>query len=363
MAVSAAPSLKVEAALARVVGRQVPGVSLAVVNPTGIEWSTGLGTADLGAAQPATAETVYLWFSMTKIVTATAVMQLAERHALELDQPAAELIPALASATWRGRRVPITIRQLLSHTAGLPNPIPVGWVHPAETPAPDGRAWAEGLLAGHTRLAFEPGSQTGYSNLGYLALGQAIAAAAGQPYEDYVRASILRPLGMASTDFVCGASMRRRAATGYQPRWSAMTLLLPFLLPRGVLGHTSGRYIAFRPFAVDGAAYGGLVGSVEDAARFARLHLNGGEVDGVRLLSPESTAQMQDLSHTGPDLDVGLGWFRKRAASQRGESYVEHLGGGAGFLNVMRLWPDRARAAVLMGNATSYDQAAILNAL
>ena len=362
MAISAA-SVGVEAALARVVGRQVPGVSLAVVNPTGVEWSTGVGMADLGAAQPATAETVYLWFSMTKIVTATAVMQLAERHALELDQPAAELVPALASATWRGRRVPITIRQLLSHTAGLPNPIPVGWVHQAEAPAPDSRAWAERLLARHTRLACEPGSRTGYSNLGYVALGQAIAAASGQPYEEYVRASILRPLGMASTDFVCTGSMRRRAATGYQPRWSAMTLLLPFLLPRGILGRTYGRYIAFQPFYVDGAAYGGLVGSVEDAGRFALLHVCGGELDGVRLLSPESIVQMQNLSHTGPDLDVGLGWFRKRAELHRGETFVEHLGGGAGFFNVMRLWPDRARAAVVMGNATSYDQAAILNAL
>jgi CubicO group peptidase (beta-lactamase class C family) len=363
MAISAATSMGVQAARARIVGRQVPAVSLALVTPTGLEWSRGVGMADLGAAQPATAETVYLWFSMTKIVTATAVMQLGERHALELDRPAAELVPALASATWRGRRVPITIRQLLSHTAGLPNPIPVGWVHPAEAPAPDGRAWAERLLARHTRLAFEPGSRTGYSNLGYLALGQAIAAASGQSYEDYVRAHILRPLGMASTDFVCTESMRRRAATGYQPRWSAIALPLPFLLPRGILGRTYRRYIAFQPFYVDGAAYGGLVGSVEDAARFARLHLHGGEVDGVRLLSPESIAEMQHLSHTGPDLDVGLGWFRKRAASQRGESYVEHLGGGAGFFNVMRLWPDRARAAVLMGNATSYDQAAILNAL
>jgi len=54
-----------------------------------------------------------------------------------------------------------------------------------------------------------------------------------------------------------------------------MTLLLPFMLPRGILGHAIGRFVAFRPFYVDGAAYGGLVGSVEDAARFATVHIRG----------------------------------------------------------------------------------------
>ena len=142
-----------------------------------------------------------------------------------------------------------------------------------------------------------------------------------------------------------------------------MALLLPFLLPRALLGPAYGRYVSFRPFYVDGAAYGGLVGTLEDAARFATLHVNGGKVNGARLLSPESVAQMQDVCHSGPKLDVGLGWFRKRTDSQRGDTYVEHVGGGAGFFNVMRIWPDDARASVLMGNSTTYDQRAILNAL
>jgi hypothetical protein len=80
------------------------------------------------------------------------------------------------------------------------------------------------------------------------------------------------------------------------------------------------------------------------------------------LLSEKSVADMQRLAAWGPNLDVGLGWFRKRADSHRGETFVEHLGGGAGFLSVMRLYPDSACAVVLIGNSTSSAQEAVLNA-
>jgi hypothetical protein len=71
---------------------------------------------------------------------------------------------------------------------------------------------------------------------------------------------------------------------------------------------------------------------------------------------------MQRLAASGPDLDVGFGWFRKRSDSRRGETFIEHLGGGAGFFSDMRLYPDRARAVVLMGNSTSYTQEGLLKA-
>src|SRR5437660_6759178 len=93
---SSAGSADLDAALSRIVGRQVPGVSIAVVSPDGVESSNSVGVADIATARPATTDTVYAWFSMTKIVTATAVMQLAERGALDLDGPAANLVPALA---------------------------------------------------------------------------------------------------------------------------------------------------------------------------------------------------------------------------------------------------------------------------
>ena len=139
-----------------------------------------------------------------------------------------------------------------------------------------------------------------------------------------------------------------------------MTLLLPFLLPKGVVGETVGQYVAFHRFSVNGAANGGLIGPVEHAARFVQLHLNAGVVDGRRLLSGEATQAMQRITASGSRLDVGLGWFRERSDRAPGPRYLEHLGGGAGFWNDMRIYPDRQLGVVVMGNATSYDHRRVL---
>jgi CubicO group peptidase (beta-lactamase class C family) len=106
---------------------------------------------------------------------------------------------------------------------------------------------------------------------------------------------------------------------------------------------------------IDGAPYGGLIGPVEDAARFLMLHLRDGELDGVRLLSAANAQAMRRISVRGRSLDVGLGWFRRRRHRTADPEFVEHLGGGAGFWNVMRLYSKRGVGVVVMGNATRYD--------
>ena len=183
-----------------------------------------------------------------------------------------------------------------------------------------------------------------------------ISAAAGQRYEDHVREHILAPLGMTRTEFSYGPAMTEDTATGYQSRLSPLTPVLRRPLPEGIAGPNQGRFLSFRPFYVEGAAYGGLIGSARDAARFMSAHLNGGSAGGVRLLSPESTAEMQAIGARGRRMDIGLGWFRRHARHKGGERYLEHLGGGAGFFNLMRIYPDRGLGVLVMGNATRYDQ-------
>jgi CubicO group peptidase (beta-lactamase class C family) len=334
---------------------QVPGISLAAVDGAGLRWSTGIGIADLRTGRPATAQTVYPWFSMTKIATATAVMLLVDRGQLDLEAPVSRYVPQFNPVPRQPADPPVRVRHLLNHSAGLPNPLPITWVHPADSPGPDPHAFTQQLLARHRRLRTAPGGASSYSNLGYLLLGEVIAAAAGQSYADFVREHLLIPLGMRQTDFVYREETAPEAATGYQPRWQVLTPLLRLMLPRGILGETRGRFVALRRFYVNGPAYGGLIGPVTDAARLLHLHLSGGTVDGRRLLSPETVAAMRQTSATGRQRDVGLGWFRGRADSQRGETFWEHLGGGVGFWTLMRLYPDEGLGVVVMGNVTRYD--------
>jgi CubicO group peptidase (beta-lactamase class C family) len=319
-----------------------------VVNRDGVLLAGGYGTADRLANTPATASTAYLWFSMTKIVTATAALRLADDGRLDLTAPVDEYVGYLKAP---GSDQP-SVRQLLNHTAGLANPLPIRWAHLVEAEAPDPEALLRRVMRRRRAYRYRVGEAARYSNVGYLALGQIIAAAAGMPYETYVRQSILRPLGMSSTGF--GYAAGADSATGYVRTPPIVDPLLRRALPHGIAGDRHGPYLALNPFYVDGPAYGGLVGGVLDAGRFLRMHLRDGELDGQRILATHTARRMRTIDQTGTPFHHGTGWFRRPTKTQ--EQWVEHFGTGAGFWNVMRLYPDRGIGVVVMSNSTTpYD--------
>jgi CubicO group peptidase (beta-lactamase class C family) len=334
-------------------GTNVPGVAVIVVGAEGVRARSAVGSADLISRRSMATNSAFPWFSMTKIATATTAIRLAERCVLELDAPVCSLVPVmrvLRPAPWAAQ---ITVRHLLQHTAGFPNPIPLTWIHPADQPGPDPDAFLERLLAKHSRLRFQPGARSSYSNLGPLVLGSAITQATRASFQSVVQDEVLEPLRMSSTAFTF--SLENNAAIGYHTRYSPMRLLLP----RWVTGPSAGRWISFRRFLVDGAPYGGLIGSAEDAARFLRMHLRDGELDGLRIISAEAATQMRLVNARGKRFDLGLGWFVPAHQRSADPAFVEHLGGGAGFFNVMRIYPTRGVGVVVMGNATKYDVNAV----
>ena len=228
---------------------------------------------------------------MTKIATATAVMQLVEAGDIGLDAPAREHLPDLDDLDPR-----ITTRQLLNHSSGIANPAPLK-LDPsrAETGPRPAERWSR-LLSRYGKPKFEPGDHSAYTNIGYLVLGELIAAASGLPYK--------RLRGRAGAAAAGGDLDRlhprrlgeiRDPATGYHPRRDPLLPVFRMLLPRWVIGPPVGRWRSFAPFLLDGSAYGGLIGPVADAALLAAAHLGGGEVDGRRILSPESVAEMQRI--------------------------------------------------------------------
>jgi CubicO group peptidase (beta-lactamase class C family) len=335
------------------VGGKVPGVALVVVGIEGVRARSAVGLADLVAQEPMRTDMAVPWFSMTKIATATTAMRLVERGLLELDAPVLPLVPAMGALRPAAWAQGITARHLLQHGAGLANPVPVRWIHPADGPGPDPDELLTRLLSRHAKLRFQPGVRSSYSNLGTLTLGAVIARVTGARFEAVMGEQVLEPVGMAATGFSYLAG--RPAATGYHQRRSPTRLLLP----RWVAGQPSGRWMGFRRFLLDGAAYGGLVGTAEDAARFLRMHLRDGELDSTRVLSAEAAAAMRRIDLPGRRFDLGLGWFLPATQRDADPPFVEHLGGGAGFFNVMRMYPSLGLGAVVMGNATSYDVDAV----
>jgi CubicO group peptidase (beta-lactamase class C family) len=335
----------------------IPGASITISTQDGPAFTGAYGLRDLATKSPATPDTTYLWFSLTKVVTATAVRVLADEGHLSLDDPAANYVAAL-----KGRHPGPTVRQLLNHTGGFSNPPPIRWVRADSAAGSPTDDLLERLLAKRGRLTHPIGEAARYSNLGYLALGAVIEAAAREPFCGFVRRTILRPLGMDRTDFFHSHS--DLAATGYVKAPRVVAPLLRAALPQGIIGPRVGGRFALNPFTVLGASYGGLIGPAGDAARFTAMHLNDGELDGVRILQPETAIDMRRISALGRHRDMGNAWFANATHRTAKPHYVEHLGAGGGFYNAMRIYPDIGIGIVFMTNTTrAYDHHELFNQL
>jgi CubicO group peptidase (beta-lactamase class C family) len=273
--------------------RVSPSLAVTVVRNGDMVVAHVYGWSDLEQGTNASVETIYLYCSMTKLFTATALMQLRDRGLVDIDREVRAYLPDFPLHHPSGREV--TVRHLLSHSSGIANPIPVSWVHLAAEPAVNLDDFTKRLLAKYHRLRFEPGSRYAYSNLGYLVLGQVIERISGLRYTDYIQQHILQVLDMHRTGFSYDHLQDQDVATGYVRLWSTMGILGRFLVDRRIFGASRNGYTAFHRFLIDGVPYGGLLGPVSELGNFLKVYLNGGTFHGRRLLESSSIAEMLTL--------------------------------------------------------------------
>jgi CubicO group peptidase (beta-lactamase class C family) len=336
-----------------------PGLSLSVVKGGKIVYTHAFGNADAPHGAKATAATIYHWWSMTKIPTALAVMQLHEQGRLSLDDPLVKHLPWFELKDPPGGMPAITLRHLLQHSSGLPDTMPamIGWVH-YDDQRRDQTEVTRKHLAQFNRLKFTPGTKAVYSNYNYMLLGAVIEAVAGQPYEAYITENILEPLGMAHTRFAVTAEMAAYEAAGTLPVVHFYTPLLPALLDaRALIRQRQGKLFWLRRVYIDATPSTGLIGPATDMARFILAYLNGGEIDAQRILRPESIAM---LSETAPLEGHGLGWF---VGESKGERFLEHAGGGPGFATILRLYPAEGLGIAILSNGTDLDRSRLVELL
>ena len=241
---------------------KIPGMSVAIATPDRVLYAGAVGFADLAQQRPSGVEDQYPWFSMTKIATATTAMRLHVVGLLDLDAPIGEYLAGYRPHATHGHP---TTRQLLAHTAGLGNPLPVRWVRLEDDPADP--ALLGRIIAKHGTPKRAVGGAAAYSNIGYLLAGEVIASATGLSFEVCVREQVLDRLGMEHTGFLYDREAAR--AVGYVRTPRAFVPVLRALLPRGLVGGRVDGHTALNPFLLNGAAFGGLVGSVTDAVQLA----------------------------------------------------------------------------------------------
>jgi len=366
---------ELEAFLSKLAGYNAdspPGLSLVVVKNGEIVYENGFGQADGPLNHPATAETVYQYWSITKIPTAVAILQLHEQGLLHIDDPVADYLPFFDVTYPSAESEPITIRHLLNHSSGLPNTGPeiVGWIHYDGEPGWNQTDLIREKLPDYAVLSYEPGTNGVYTNVGYMLLAAVIEAVSGQTYEAYIVEHILEPLEMTQTGFSYTDAMSAAEATGAHPSVDVQSLLLPLVgIDTGsAIRERQNGILWFNHVYSDQNGPTGLIGSPTDLARFVLAYLNGGELDGQRILSEEMVTMMTHEGHivagNTPEAAAfdgsyhGLGW----TVVPTGDSfYLTHSGGGPGFSTNMQLYPDRDLGLVIMANGTYLDRDRILD--
>lgn len=308
---------------------RIPGMAVGVVADGATVYARGFGVASLDDRRPVTAETLFHMASVTKPFVAAAVMQLAEEGIIALDDPVVRRLPYFAMADERASQ--ITIQQMLSHTAGMPDEEDYGWDRPE---------YEDGALERYVRSLVEreldnaPGERFAYSNIAYEVLGDLVAKVRGMTFEAAIDAYILRPLGMTNSTL-----LQRETDLELFSRGHVL----------GANGEVEVSTVA--PYNRAHAPSSTLRSNVTDMCRWAQANLNGGELDGSRILSQESLAKMWQ---PGPLVDpeshtrVGLSWF---IDAYRGRKTIKHDGEDTGFLSQLILVPEAGLAMVAMANA------------
>jgi len=312
----------------------VPGISVAVVQNGQPVWSAGFGMSDLEDSAPATSSTLYRLGSISKPITAVAILQLYERGKLDLDAPIQKYCPAFPQ-----KDSPITSRQLLAHLGGIRHYSKDG---KGDVPDDSARHFAtmeESLqLFASDPLVAKPGTQFHYSTYGYTLLGCVLEGASSQKYVDFVRENVFRTAAMEHTqadDFF--------AIVPHRTRW----------YHRDKTGAVRNAGVLDSSYKIPG---GGLISPADDMANFEAAILAG------KLLKPATQEMMLTPQHTsdGKLTAYALGWG---VTDKLGIHTVGHDGGQQGTSTAILLAPQKSAAVVVLANMDQLDVNALAESL
>ncbi|MGE0606759.1 MAG: serine hydrolase domain-containing protein [Pirellulales bacterium] len=306
------------------VDEQVPSVAVAVARDGQIVWEQGFGWADRENRRPADEHTMYSLASISKPITATGLMVLVERQALQLDQPANRYLGEAKLTAFVGDAQQATLRRLANHTSGLPLHYQFFYADEAHRRPP-----MDDTIRRYGILVNAPGETYRYANLGYGILDYVLTRASGKPYASFMREEVFLPLGLTHTSVDIGPGLEAYAAVRYDSQQNP----LPF-------------------YDFDHPGASAVYSSAHDLVRFGMFHLGQRLPDQKAILTAESIEEMQRGTATiGPDAAYGIGW------SINGRDYgapaVTHGGGMGGVRTHLVLLPSLRAAVVVLSNSSN----------
>ena len=299
------------------INKNVPSVSVGVLSKGKIVYQDAVGYSDLENTTLANPKTIYRIASISKSITAVAIMQLYEKGKIDLDADVRKYIPYFPKKKWK-----FTIRQLLSHTAGIRN------YHDNEFDSKDyyrsTRDAVNCIL--NDPLEFEPGTKYLYTTLGYNLLAAVIENVTKIPFTDYLKKYIFEPAGMTSTLPEYHKDIIRNRAHGYEKNIYRKFENAP-------LSDLSLKF-----------AGGGLISNTEDMLKFASCLINGKLIRNSTLDIMTSPVKLKN----GQELGYSLGFSAGKDNKER--RYITHSGSGTGFVSNLLIYPDENCAFVCLVN-------------
>lgn len=304
----------------------VPGLSAAVVLDGEPRWSQGFGMADLENSSPATSSTLFRLGSISKPISATAVLQLWERGKLDLDAPVQKYCPEFPQKEW-----PITTRELLGHIGGIRHYSPDGKGDVPEDSARHFSSMKEALqLFANDPLVAKPGTKFNYSTYGYTLIGCVFEGAASERFADFLRKNVFEPAGMDQTrddDYF--------AVISHRTRW----------YHKDKSGIVRNAGVLDSSYKIPG---GGIISSADDMAKFEAAIL------GDKLLKRGTRDVMWTSLKTtdGKETGYGLGWG---ITNKFGLRLLAHTGGQQGTSTAFAVVPSRNAGVVVLCNMDDVD--------
>ena len=306
--------------------QQIPGFAIGVIQDDRLVYARGFGVKNLAHNHdPVTPRSLFHMASITKTFVATSIMQLVEAGKINLDTPVVQYLPYFRVADDRYQT--ITVRQMVTHTSGMPDVGDNEWDKPQYD---DGALERYVRSLSNQKLIFAPGTDFRYSNMAFEVLGDLIAKVSGESFDDYVQHHILTPLKMRDSTLLIKKTDPKLMTWGHE---------------RDKDGHVFPSKVY--PYNRMHSPSSNLHSNVEDMARWAIANLNHGELDGRRILKEQTYDIMWKPAHKLSDSDdVGISWI---LGEYRGQATVSH-GGDPGYATFLVLLPEKKIAVVFMAN-------------
>ncbi|WP_034850106.1 serine hydrolase [Clostridium hydrogeniformans] len=319
-----------------------PGVSVGVVYNKKILYTKGFGVKNISTKEPITEHSLFHMASVSKTFVCIGIMQLAEKGKIDLDGALVDYLPYFKLDDSRYKE--ITIRQLLSHTSGMPDEEDYEW----DKPQYDDEALERYVRSIEgKKLMWSPGEKFAYSNIAYEILGDVIAKVSGMSFEDYMKNNILSPLNMSESTF-------------FKPETSKDLLTTPHVIGarEGYVPVVSEIFPYNRYHGPSSTLYSNLV----ELCNYAIANLNHGKFKDSIILKEDSYLEMwKEHSETGwikKNSNVGLTWF---LGEYKGYRFISHSGLDTGFMSILALVPEKGVAAIIMTNSDYIGTGELLN--